>query len=829
MQLETQSLTPRDLVELEKCYITPELARQAGLFRVESPQGADLVGRSDCGNYSGVIYPNFWPGDDKPREYRLRRDDPDIKRQADGSIKEKCKYLSPPGRGNQVYFPRQVDPESLSDANVPIVVTEGEKKALALWRLAHHEVASESPRFISLGLSGVWNWHGVVEKTADKKGKRRSLKGVIADFDRIVWEGRLVYISFDVNVRTNESVNHARNALARELERRGADVRLVDLPELSGVNGVDDLLGVKGPDFVLRLIAGASSLKAGAERESPTTKLLELANEVRLFHTPDGEPYANFQVGKHIESWPLKSRGFRDWLTRRFYETERKAPTAQSLKDALNTLSSRASFDGQACEVHTRIAQFNDALYVDLVDEEWRVVEITAASWATIDAKDSPVRFRRTKGMLALPVPQKGTSIQALRRFLNVIDEQWPLVLGWLVACFRPGRPFPVLALHGEQGSAKSTSARVLRRLVDPNKAALRSDPRDERDLILAATNGWVVALDNVSRIPPWLSDALCRLATGGGFGTRTLYENDEETLFDAKRPVLLNGIEELATRSDLLDRTLVLTLPTIPDHQRKTENALWNEFEIEWPGIFGALLDAVSYALFNESSVHLATLPRMADFAQWAVAAEPALSLNEGDFMRAYTGNRESANDIALESSPAAALIIAFVIERERWEGSASDLLEKLNARASDELKKQYGWPKSAPALGGILKRLSPNLRAMGITIERGAGRHRRIWMLAKSGNSLSRLSPLSPAPLLSGHGDNNDAPRAGSTYDLSPTKSFGSTVGVRGDKRDDRLPRTQNSPLIYELAERAAICEFDGGLEREEAERVASLHARG
>ncbi len=105
----------------------------------------------------------------------------------------------------------------------------------------------------------------------------------------------------------------------------------------------------------------------------------------------------------------------------------------------------------------------------------------------------------------------------------------------------------------------------MLRALVDPNAAAIRSEPRDTRDLIIAATNGWVVALDNLSHVSPSLSDDLCRLATGGGFATRELYTDGEETIFDAQRPIILNGIEEVATRGDLLSRTIVVRLRTLP------------------------------------------------------------------------------------------------------------------------------------------------------------------------------------------------------------------------------------------------------------------------
>src|SRR5207253_279153 len=155
----------------------------------------------------------------------------------------------------------------------------------------------------------------------------------------------------------------------------------------------------------------------------------------------------------------------------------------------------------------------------------------------------APVRFRRTRGMLPLPIPEPGGRLDTLRDFVNADDDGWTLATAWLVGTLRPDRPFPVLGIHGEQGSGKSTQARMLRGLVDPNVADLRSCPRKEHDLVLAAVNGWIVGLDNVSRLPDWLSDALCRLSTGAGFGTRQLYTDADESLFAAKRPILLNGI----------------------------------------------------------------------------------------------------------------------------------------------------------------------------------------------------------------------------------------------------------------------------------------------
>ena len=436
---------------------------------------------------------------------------------------------------------------------------------------------------------------------------------------------------------------------------------------------------------------------------------------------------------------------------------------------------------------------------------------------------DSPVKFRRTRGMLPLPEPVRGGSLNLLRSLVNVTDSDWPLVAAWLVSTCRPDSPCPVLALHGEQGSAKSTLARMLRACIDPSKAPLRSEPRDERDLMIAATNARLIALDNLSRIPPWLSDSLCRLATGGGFATRELYANDEEVLFDAMRPVLLNGIEELATRGDLLDRAIVLNLPTIPEDGRRSEAEIWRDFEASRPTILGAILDAVSHALRNLDSVHLEKLPRMADFALWATAAEGALGVAPGAFMAAYTGNREAANDLALEASPVAPAIIAFV-ERERlWTGTATELLKGLNAIAGDEIQKQQGWPKRGNALSGILKRLAPNLRTAGVNFSRlnrsdSKGSRKIKLEQARISSSVSSASSEDAQSPTDSHITSDDPPVSDNPTDnlcpaSSEEKANGNGFSDNLTISDDVLQSDSSDETPEEVEERAALLDHYAG----------------
>jgi hypothetical protein len=485
--------------------------------------------------------------------------------------------------------------------------------------------------------------------------------------------------------------------------------------------------------------------------------LVNLAGDAELWHTPgswDADGYATIPVNDHGEHWPISSKAFRRWLGKRYYDAFGKVPNAQAMQDALNVLAGKAVHDGREHSIYLRVAELENRIYLDLCDGQWRAIEIDGDGWRVLDRP--PVRFRRAKAMLPLPVPTTEGSIAELRQFLTVCEKDWPLVLGWLVAAMRPTGPYPVLCLHGEQGSGKSTQARVLRSLIDPNSSPVRAEPRNAQDLAIAANNGHVIALDNLSWVPPWLSDALCRLSTGGGFFTRTLYENDAETIFDGQRPIVVNGIEEVATRPDLLDRSILIVLPTIPEDKRRTEAAYRSAFDQARPRILGALLSAVSVGLRALPSVSLPQLPRMADFAVWATACEQGLGLKAGTFFKAYMSNRAAANELALEVSPIVAPLRTLLENRGGvWDGTATELLADLTRHAGDASHSRE-WPAKGNVLSGKLRRLAPNLRKSGIMVEFHHAKHaRRVSIRSISENTVTTVTGVTTADKTRPEGD--------------------------------------------------------------------------
>lgn len=454
--------------------------------------------------------------------------------------------------------------------------------------------------------------------------------------------------------------------------------------------------------------------------KSQADQLVEIAEKsnLELFHTPEDEPFATIQLSDHKENWTLKSRAIRRWLCQAFYQEFEKAPSSQAIQDAMGVLEGKAIYKGAQIPVFTRIAGDEKAVYLDLVNPLWESIEIMPHGWRTVS--DSPVRFRRAKGSSPLPTPERGGSILQLKSFVNLsTEDDWVLLVSWILGALFPQGPYPVLVLGGSHGSAKSTTARVARRLIDPNSADIRALPRNEHDLVIAAANAWAQVFDNVSSLADWMSDALCRLATGGGFSTRELYTDSDEIVFDAQRPVLLNGIEEFVTRGDLLDRSILLSLARIQDEKRRPETEYWAAFRTAQPRILGALLDILSQALRNLPTTRLTMAPRMADFARLMAAAEPALGWEPGTFFRAYTNNQASGNDAVLEASPLASLILEMAQKEELpLRGSATMILAAITAKATEAMKKMKGWPNHPRSLTNALRRIQANMVDAGVEI---------------------------------------------------------------------------------------------------------------
>ncbi len=515
---------------------------------------------------------------------------------------------------------------------------------------------------------------------------------------------------------------------------------------------------------------------APQEAEKTAARLVRLALDSGLELWRDHEQTAWASLhNNHRENWPVRSRPFRLWLSRLFYEQEGKPPHNQAVQDALNVLEGKALFEGEEHKTFVRVAHRPGEVWLDLGTPDWQAVRVTPGGWQVLQSEEAP-RFRRSRSIGTLPTPQPGRALATLLTPWDLGESSHALVVAWLLGTLSPG-PYPVLALTGEQGSGKSTLARFLRGLVDPG-GDLVSLPRESRDLFITARNSLVLAFDNVSGIPPWLSDDLCKLATGGRLRIRELYSDSEEVHLEAKRPIILNGITDFVTRQDLLDRSILITLKPIEGYRPEAE--LWEEFQRLHPLALGELLDLTALALRELPHTQTPDV-RMADFARWALAAESGYT-EPGAFLEAFLDMRYDSVLVVLGSDPVyPALSSLLEAHGGSFKGSAAELYEALKGELGDK-RPPEGFPRNAHGVAAWLKRTAPALRRMGLEVAplpREGHERKRGWSitrraLEKVGEQMSAMSAYRTEP----------RPGREKTADISPRNQMSAECPQPPDK---------------------------------------------
>jgi hypothetical protein len=447
---------------------------------------------------------------------------------------------------------------------------------------------------------------------------------------------------------------------------------------------------------------------------------------VDAFLGRDGDCYVTVSRSDGaVRTWPLAAEDFSDWLQEHGLERLGGLFEPKVVRQVRSVLRLTAQ-EGEARPTFIRVGEYGDRFYYDLGAGRG-IVEVSTCrpiKWGVLPT--APVTFLRPRGAMPLPLPETGGTLEDLRPFVNVADEgDFRLLMAWLLRACRPRGPYPVLILQGQQGSAKSTTARVLQSLLDPNQATLLPAPSGVRDLAIRTAHCWLPVFDNLSRLSADLSDALCRLSTGGAFATRTLFTDRGETKFEAMRPSVLTGIGGIAPRGDLLERAIILHLP--PVSCRRTEREFWSEFEATRPKLLGAIFNAVSDTMSCLGQTPLPNAPRMADFAEWGSAAGEALRWTTPTFREAYDRNQRHVVDVALEADCLVEPIQRLLEGREEWTGNATGLLEELR-KVTPESGCRHDWPTQR-TVRARLERLAPGLRSLNIELDlRGTDGKRTI-----------------------------------------------------------------------------------------------------
>jgi len=499
-------------------------------------------------------------------------------------------------------------------------------------------------------------------------------------------------------------------------------------------------IGVKAIRSEVEKISKKKKAQSEAEHSEKPKKLVDhliqiTQDKADLFHDEFNEGFAILQMQDYRKPVPLNSGDFKNWLIMQYLDLTGRSPNTDAINQAINTLNAIAKHDKEKHNLYLRVAKWRDLFWYDLADEKWQAVKIAPNSWLVSDRP--PAIFRRYANTASQVMPEKtgNHSLELLDKYFNLQNkEDYVLMYACVASYLVPEIPHPIIIFYGDKGSAKSTAHRVIRKIVDPAIVELKIIPKKSEDLLIQLMRNYAPCFDNLVGLNDYQSDILCQAVTGGGASKRELFSDMDEIILKFKKCIMLNGINLVSERDDLLDRSIIIRLVRISKDKRKEEADFWKEFEEDLPLILGTLFNIVSKAMAIYPTVKLDNLPRMADFARWGYALTEAMGKSGDHFMDIYYDNIAKANEEAVFDNMVSRAILELMETTDHWEGTATELLEELSKLDSVH-ETNKNWPKGPQTLSRELNTMSSALADQGIDIKRSrAGNDRVIELIKKS-----------------------------------------------------------------------------------------------
>lgn len=477
------------------------------------------------------------------------------------------------------------------------------------------------------------------------------------------------------------------------------------------------------------------------EYEEPKKSYADIVIEQALsyndvfFHNSVEETFVAVDKDKFYEVYRLEDKKYQMLIRKRFYDELGKAISKDNISQAIGVLEAKALYEGDELEVYKRCAEVDGVTYYDLCNKESTIIRIDENGWSIDESKQ--ILFIRKNNMSEQVMPEYYEELLELldKHFRFKSEEDRILHAVSLVTRLISDIPHPIEVIHGEKGASKTTTMRKNRSLIDPSPRDVISIPKAIQDLAITISNNYMPCFDNLDNISSDKSDLFCIASTGGGYSKRKLYSNDDESIVSFKSRITLNGINVIATKADLLDRCIVLTLDRIPEDERKEERLVWDSFNKDKPMILGAMFDVLSKAKRIYKTVNLTKLGRMADFTRWGYAVAEACGIGGEKFLEAYLNNQRKANQEAVDSSPIVTALIKYMNENKSFTGTVSQLLLCLNQIAEDEQIDITSklWAKEPNVLSRRLNEMKSNLELEGIYYDVSQKNHGRVIDIVK------------------------------------------------------------------------------------------------
>lgn len=462
-------------------------------------------------------------------------------------------------------------------------------------------------------------------------------------------------------------------------------------------------------------------------------KMILDRKDVLLFKDERDAPFIALDINGHMEIWKCNSQTIKDLLSFEFYRANQKTVSSEVVKSAVSVLEGKAKFTGGRIKLNNRTSLVDNVLWYDLTNKEWQAVKVTSNQWEVVN--NPPALFKRYSHQSSQVIPMRSGKAELILNYVNITNESHRLLLlVFVISCFVPDFPHPALVIFGSQGSAKSTLSKLLRRIIDPSLMEVVNLPKEQKELIQKLDHHYFSFFDNVSFIPEETSDTLCKAITGSGFSKRILYTDDDDIIYNFMRCIGINGINVVATRPDLLERSILVELNRIEEEERKQEKDLYENFNKDLPIILGGIFDVLVKTLEIKPKLRLNKLPRMADFMVWGCAITEGLGYKKEDFIKAYETNIKEQTQVALHENSVALAIILFMKEKSEWIGTASELLDKLNLEDTfGDVYNKGPFPRAPNTLARRLNELKVNLKSIGILYESKSNGDTRVITLKK------------------------------------------------------------------------------------------------
>jgi hypothetical protein len=444
---------------------------------------------------------------------------------------------------------------------------------------------------------------------------------------------------------------------------------------------------------------------------------LFLEQNPTVFRDQMDEGYSFLSIdGKNV-LMKCESGKFSKYLGRLYWKETGKAIGNEAIQKVTRLISANAEYGDVKYKLFNRVGKLGDSFWYDLGDGG--CVETTRAGWNIV--RDIPILFKSHHHQNVQIAPSiENANLRLILVHIRIKrNDQQILFLVWLVAAFVPGIPHPILALYGEKGASKSTTMRLARELIDPSKASLLTLP-GAGELVQQLSHHYAPCYDNVTTLGKGVSDILCRAVTGAGSSKRKLFSDDDDVIYQYRRVMSVNGINNAIQKPDLLDRSILIELARIPKKERKTEAKLNKAFEKDKPIILAGIFDALSKGMALIENVKLEEFPRMADFAEWGCAIAEAIGVGQDAFIEAYNANIGQQNDEVILNDSVAYCLCSLLEGSDVLEGSPMDILAAINTEA-DRLKLAHDkdLPNTPSVLGKHIKEIQSNLLEAGVYFE--------------------------------------------------------------------------------------------------------------